>query len=269
MTYQSNPLNRRASECWHGTCFYEIGLLYRKLSTVTGAFMMRRLLFSTTAIAGLVALISLSPVSAAATPHVHNHTTVQNLSKTSAGLDFTGATLTFDKFDTSSGKLQSVMVVENLSGSFSGMATASSASTSATVSAADALNIAGGPSMLNGTPKLTLTGGQGLFVGTSPTPVSITTSPAGPAAPLGDSHLADWESSGPGKGMVTLNSFLSDSAIPGIGVNLLPTLTFSLGVTYNFLTTTSSTAPVPEPVSALLLGTGVLALGGLRKRRKR
>ena len=63
---------------------------------------------------------------AAATPHIHDHTVKQMLSKTATGMDFTGQTLDFSTFNTNDGKLKSVMVVENLSGFFSGNASATS-----------------------------------------------------------------------------------------------------------------------------------------------
>jgi hypothetical protein len=72
---------------------------------------MRKILLSSTAVAGLAAMLTLAaaPVSA----HGIHHKATIDPTAISVG-DFNGQTLTFGTFDTTKGHLQSVLVVEDL-----------------------------------------------------------------------------------------------------------------------------------------------------------
>ncbi|HVC63557.1 MAG TPA: VPLPA-CTERM sorting domain-containing protein [Acetobacteraceae bacterium] len=231
---------------------------------------MRRILLSTTAIAGMVATLVVSPLPAAATPHIHRHTTAtQSFSSTVAGLNWTGYTIALNEFDTTLGSLQSVLVTEQLTGSFKGSASASSASTTATVTAATSLTVTGGPAALDGMPLLTLSGNKDLAVGLTPASLLIDAGSTG--SPMSYDPSVDWESVGPATTLIMLDSLTSAASPPGILVNVTPTLTFTLDVAYNYQTTTSDSATpsrVPEPASALMLGAGLIALGAARRWRR-
>ena len=84
--------------------------------------------------------------------------------------------------------------------------------------------------------------------------------------PLTEVDTADWELPGGGTLIADLTTTTTSTAAPpNMSVNVTPTLTYDLTGVYNYTTTSG---PVPEPVSALMLGSGILALGAVRRRRK-
>lgn len=228
---------------------------------------MRNALFSTTAIAGLTAALALAPGRADATVK-HLIATVTPNPATTSGLDWGGAgqSVSISTFNTNLGNLQSVMVVENLSANYSGKAIASTA-TSVSFTVTTNLTITGGPAVLDGTPALTLTSGGPVMATPSSPTYSMASGMISKTPSFGPS--ADWESTGAGTTTIALTSKTTPGATPlGTGIDVFPSLSFALGVTYTY-TTSGTTSSVPEPASALMLGAGVLALGAARRRRKR
>jgi PEP-CTERM motif len=232
---------------------------------------MRRTLLSTTALAGLVAAAAavLGPLPAEAGT-IHGHTSsVTSTQVATTGADFTGAVLDFPEFNSNSGNLDSVVVVENLAGKYQGSASITvGGARSTTVTAATALTLSSGPSVLNGS-GLTFSSAGRFSIGTSSTPVSLPPANTAPSATY-TSSLGDWENPGGGTGSVTIDSSTSATTPPSVGLSVVPTLTFSMDITYNYHTTTSgSSSPAPEPASGLMLGAGLIALGAKRRRRRK
>jgi hypothetical protein len=225
----------------------------------------RKGLFSTTAIAGLAAALAGAPAPASATLQKIAATVTPAPATNSGGVDWTNFPVDISTFDQTTGHLKSVMVVQNLTANYSGLAVASSPTT-VSLTVTTKLRIVGGPSVLDGNPALTITGGIPLLVGTTAEPFTISGVTTGNVT-ASDPASSDWESSGPGTTEIDLYSSETLPAIKGVGIDISPALSFSLGVTYSF--TTSGIVKTPEPASALMVGAGVIALGAVRRRRRR
>jgi hypothetical protein len=225
---------------------------------------MRNGLFSTTAIAGLVATLAALPAPANANRIIA--VTVSSGGRvTSSGADISPTTLSFPEFNPANGTLESVLVVENLSGTYKGKI---SGSTTGTVSLtiATGLNISGGPSVLDGNPALKLTAGTSVAVTNTTNKFAFTTSASTSKSKQYFTGLSSWEGAGTidvtvGKSTTTLGT--NPSA--GFAANVNPTLTFTMVVDYSVHTS----SPAPEPTSLLMLGSGIIALGAAQRRRRR
>lgn len=233
---------------------------------------MRHSLLSTTAACAVVAAVGLGP-SAEASPSLSVAATVTPNPATSTGGDWIGQQVSVSTFDVPGGHLQSILVFENLTANYSGQVTLSSAagSFSGTLHAETDLGITGGPSVLDGAPALSVTGSGYVFA--TPTTAGSFSSPGNSGSPgsmtYGD--LADWESTvvGPNTTITLGSNSYVVTGVSGMIFDPLPTLAFTLNVTYNYTTGSPTGATsAPEPASALMVGSGLLALGAARRRRK-
>jgi len=237
---------------------------------------MRKILMSSTAVIGLLIGMSADPVDASAATISHHYVVTPDESS------FNGQTISLDLFDSSLGTLQSVVVTETLTqnsvGRFAYVYNFSLTSTSRTHVSATVttkLSIAGGPSILNGTPALSVTetssqpatyqsrtNGSSLasYTFDNSFPDSGGTTIATPTITV----LSEWEEAGGGSDLLTLSSEITDGmngwdvAYDGSG----PGVQYILDVQYNY-------AAAPEPASVLSMGAGLLGLAAFRRKRRR
>lgn len=247
---------------------------------------MRRLLLSTTAIATVVAALVLAPT------QVDAHAAVSKQQAFSAsvvgysGGDYFATILDIPSFNSTQAGLgpnglQSVMVFQHLKAKYGGTAhftnrtssaaggsiTPGSSTTQATITVKTPLKITGGPSLLQGSAVLTVTASDGPITFTYNEPAAYSASDTASLGPIPYFDVADWEL--PGGGIIDPALYTTTTAQnPQLGLvpNIVPTLSYTLTGVYNYTTTSG---PIPEPVSALMLGSGVLALGAARRRRPR
>jgi hypothetical protein len=227
---------------------------------------MRNGLFSTTAIAGLVATLAAAPKAAEAAQFMS--VTITNGGQvTSSGADISATGLFIPKFNPADGTLKSVLVVENLTGTYKGNAKASSVSASVTATMSTGLKISGGPVVLDGNPALTLSAKAPVTATTAGTNFTTSSSPKARRTTYGASSA--W--TGTGDFEITVGpstTAVASTPSSGYDVNAVPSLTFDIAVGYTF-TTPHSSSPAPEPTSLLMLGSGVIALGAAQRRRRR
>jgi hypothetical protein len=247
---------------------------------------MRRLLLSTTAIVTVVAAYVLAPAQADA------HAAVSHQQAFSATvLDYTSGNfatteLEIPAFNSTQAYLGpnglgSVLVFQSLKAKYGGSAhftnrtsaagggsvTPSSASTAATVSVKTPLKITGGPSVLQGNAVLTVTASDSGLVFTYNQPAALSGSDSTSKGPTTFNDVADWQLPGGGTLIADLTTTTTAQNPPsGLLVNAVPTLSYALTGVYNYTTTSG---PIPEPATVLMLGSGILALGAARRRRPR
>lgn len=224
---------------------------------------MRKILLCTTTIAGiLTAAVAPTPANAATY-------SIPQVVATTSGADFNNYNLVFPRFNSNLGTLTSVLVTVDFSANYHGTASVSSGSATVTLSAATHLGISGGPSVLNGTAVLTVSGSQGVII-----PTTTAFAPAGATTnPQSTSYAAsaDWQGPGGTDTSITLDSSTVANAPLGVSFNPTEDLTLAFDVTYNFTPNRDAPAPepAPEPASMLMLGAGVLALGVAHRRRRK
>jgi len=247
---------------------------------------MRRLLLSTTAIATVVAALVLAPTKVDAHAAVSKQQAFSGSVVGYSGGDFFAVGLDIPAFNSTQAGLgpsglQSILVFQQLKGKYGGTAhftnrsstaaggsvTPGSATTLATVTVKTPLTIAGGPSVLNGSAVLTVTASDAGMAFTYNEPTTYSASDSDSKGPLSYTDVADWELPGGGTIVAGLTS-TTTAQNPQLGLvpDVVPTLTYALTGVYNYTTTSG---PIPEPVSAVMLGSGVLALGAARRRRPR
>jgi len=255
---------------------------------------MRRSLLGSTAVGTLVVALAGAPAPADAGSTAAASYSFPN----SNGLDWSLATFGgISGFNPSLGNLQSVLVVEKLTAHLKGSVSSGSTTvSSAVVHGSVKLTLNNGPSGMMGLPVLAISAPQGYYnnatdqgkpasqLSTTPqlydSGVQTTSNGSGTVI---NSPGSDWDNP---KLSITLSSesnATATSAVPYFIFNHPNvTETFDLTLTYNYTTgnyttggdppgyTTGGDPPgqVPEPASALVLGTGVLALGKLRRRKK-
>jgi len=229
---------------------------------------MRNGLFSTTAIAGLVATLAAAPSPANA--FQSQVALAYGPQVTSTNGNISPTPLDIPKFNLAGSTLQSVVVVEDLTGVYHGKATATAVSATITVTMTTGLKISGGlgtPAVLTGDPALMLTAkvpvvatlaGASFTTSSTPKAKRMTYAPASSWTGTGDIDITV----GPSMSLVASSPSIS------FDVNASPSLIFSLGITYNYDPPPPST-PAPEPASLLMLGSGVIALGAAAQRRRR
>jgi hypothetical protein len=242
---------------------------------------MRRLLLSTTAIATVVAALVLAPTQVDAHSAVSKQQAFSGSVVGYAGGDYFATELQIPAFNSNQGGLQSILVFQGLKANYGGTAhftnrtstaaggsiTTGAATTQATLSMKTPLRITGGPSVLQGSAVLTVAADESGLVLTYNEPGPISASNSVSKGPLDYVDVADWEVPGGGTLVADLESVTTAvNPEPGLVPNIVPTLAYTLTGVYNYTTTSG---PIPEPVSALMLGSGVLALGAARRRRSR
>jgi len=237
---------------------------------------MRKILMSSTAVIGLLIGMSADPVDASAATISHHYVVAPD------GSSFNGQTLSLDLFDSSLGTLQSVVVTETLTQNSVGrgafvynFSLTSDSRTQVSATVTTTLNIAGGPSILNGTPALSVT-----ETSSQPATYQSTTNGTGLASYTFDNSfpdhggtttatptitvLSEWEQAGGGADLLTLSSDMTDG-LNGWGVRFDgpgPAVQLIVDVQYKY-------AAAPEPASLLSMGAGLLGLAAFRRKRRR
>ena len=249
---------------------------------------MRSFLLATTAIGAATMGVWLTPAPA----YAGVHTSTFSVSISSHG-EFSGSgagsTVYIPAFNSDLGTLESVLVFQNLTAKYGGTAqftnhqyfTSSGSPTNpgyasalATVAAATNLSITGGPSILQGTGVLSVGGAENNveFSYNKTAPFSFSGASRTPSTGYATytTGLGDWEIAGGGHLIEILTSGTTPSLPGGLiiagATSPVTNLTYTITGVYKYSTHSDA---VPEPTAGLMLGSGVLALGAVRRRRRK